>query len=184
MLVKISSFCTLHKSSVSTGFTEQIMPILRILCYNGSLVTKLYTLPTYNPSARTAYKIPLPIFVVQSLLWENICLRSRYSVTATVYLLIRGLCQAEGVIYRDIFSNGPTSYSIHNYCYAMAHGVSFRLPTSVAQAQSQIRSCENLGGQSGTGTGFLRVCRFPLHFLIPPTLPYLLTYLCTELRPS
>jgi hypothetical protein len=33
-----SSFCTTHKSSVSTGFTEQIMPILRILCYNGSLV--------------------------------------------------------------------------------------------------------------------------------------------------
>jgi hypothetical protein len=39
MLLKISSFCTTHKSSVSTGFTEQIMPILRILCYNGSLFT-------------------------------------------------------------------------------------------------------------------------------------------------
>jgi hypothetical protein len=32
-------FYTTHKSSVSTGFTEQFMPILRILCYNGSLVT-------------------------------------------------------------------------------------------------------------------------------------------------
>jgi hypothetical protein len=40
MLLKMSSFCTIHKSSVSTGFTEQIMPILRILCYNGSLVTR------------------------------------------------------------------------------------------------------------------------------------------------
>jgi hypothetical protein len=39
MLLKFSSFCTIHKSSVSTGVTEQIMPILRILCYNGSLVT-------------------------------------------------------------------------------------------------------------------------------------------------
>jgi hypothetical protein len=39
MLWKISSFCTTHKSSVRKGFTEQIMPILRILCYNGSLVT-------------------------------------------------------------------------------------------------------------------------------------------------
>jgi hypothetical protein len=39
MLLKICSFCTTHKSSVSTGFREQIMPILRILCYNGSLVT-------------------------------------------------------------------------------------------------------------------------------------------------
>jgi hypothetical protein len=43
MLLKISSLCTTHKSSVSTGFTEQIMPILRILCYNGSLM---------NPSQR------------------------------------------------------------------------------------------------------------------------------------
>jgi hypothetical protein len=39
MLLKITSFCTLHKSLVSTGFTEQIIPILRILYYNGSLVT-------------------------------------------------------------------------------------------------------------------------------------------------
>jgi hypothetical protein len=39
MLLKSSSFSTIRKSSVSTGFTEQIMPILRILCYNGSLVT-------------------------------------------------------------------------------------------------------------------------------------------------
>jgi hypothetical protein len=35
----MSSFHATHNSSVSTGFTEQIMPILRILCYNGSLVT-------------------------------------------------------------------------------------------------------------------------------------------------
>jgi hypothetical protein len=33
------SFCSTHTSSVSTGFEEQIMPILHILCYNGSLVT-------------------------------------------------------------------------------------------------------------------------------------------------
>jgi hypothetical protein len=34
-----SSSCTTHKSSVSTGFIQQSMPSLRILCYNGSLVT-------------------------------------------------------------------------------------------------------------------------------------------------
>jgi hypothetical protein len=28
-----------YKSCVSTGFAKQIMSILRILCYNGSLVT-------------------------------------------------------------------------------------------------------------------------------------------------
>jgi hypothetical protein len=31
-----SSFCTIYKSFVSTGFAEQIMSILRILCYNGN----------------------------------------------------------------------------------------------------------------------------------------------------
>jgi hypothetical protein len=29
----------MYKSSVNTGFEKQIMPVLRILCYNGSLVT-------------------------------------------------------------------------------------------------------------------------------------------------
>jgi hypothetical protein len=32
-------FCTIYKSSVSTGFAKQIMLILRVLCYNGRLVT-------------------------------------------------------------------------------------------------------------------------------------------------
>jgi hypothetical protein len=35
----MSSFYTTHNSSVSTGFTEKIMSILRILCYNKSLAT-------------------------------------------------------------------------------------------------------------------------------------------------
>jgi hypothetical protein len=29
----------MYKSPVSTGFAKQIMPFLRTLCYNGSLVT-------------------------------------------------------------------------------------------------------------------------------------------------
>jgi hypothetical protein len=37
--IENSSFCIIYKSSVSTGFAEQIMPILHILFYNGSLVT-------------------------------------------------------------------------------------------------------------------------------------------------
>jgi hypothetical protein len=32
-------------------------------------------------------------------------------------------------------------------------------------------SCGICGGQSGTGAGFLRVLRFPLPILIPPTAP-------------
>jgi hypothetical protein len=68
MLLNISSFYTTHKSSVSTGFTEQIMPILRILCYNGSLDTwtvvglttaNCYIAPLYgteaDPTENTAF---------------------------------------------------------------------------------------------------------------------------------
>jgi hypothetical protein len=36
--IEISSFCTIYKASVSTGFAKQIMPILRNLFCNGSLV--------------------------------------------------------------------------------------------------------------------------------------------------
>jgi hypothetical protein len=39
MLLNNYSLCTMHKSSVNIGFAENIMTILRILCYNGSLVT-------------------------------------------------------------------------------------------------------------------------------------------------
>jgi hypothetical protein len=37
-VIENSSLCIIYKSSVSTAFVKQIMPILHILCYNGSLV--------------------------------------------------------------------------------------------------------------------------------------------------
>jgi hypothetical protein len=44
--------------------------------------------PGYNISARTAQKTPFLVFVVQSLSWEHVCLRSRFLAMAVVYLLI------------------------------------------------------------------------------------------------
>jgi hypothetical protein len=52
---------------------------------------------------------------------------------------------------------------------AIVQAVSHRLPTAAARFRALVRSC---GGQSGTGTGFLRVLRFPLPILIPPTAPH------------
>jgi hypothetical protein len=49
---------------------------------------------------------------------------------------------------------------------------SCRLPTSVAQFRSQVRSCGIYCGQSGTGEGVLRVLRFPLPIHILPTVSY------------
>jgi hypothetical protein len=54
---------------------------------------------------------------------------------------------------------------------AITQEVSRRLPTAAARVRSQFRSCGIFGEQSGTGTGFLRVLRFTLPILIPPTAP-------------
>jgi hypothetical protein len=55
---------------------------------------------------------------------------------------------------------------------AVAQAVSRRLPTAAARVRAQVRSCGACSGQSDTGEGFLRVLRFPLPILIPPTAPH------------
>jgi hypothetical protein len=51
-----------------------------------------------------------------------------------------------------------------------SHTVQSRLFTAAVWVRSHVRSCEISGGQSGTEVGFLRVLRFPLPILIPPTI--------------
>jgi hypothetical protein len=58
--------------------------------------------------------------------------------------------------------NTSNSATVH----AVAQAVSRRLPTAAAW----VVSCEILGGQSGTGAGFLRALRLPLRS-IPPIAP-------------
>jgi hypothetical protein len=55
---------------------------------------------------------------------------------------------------------------------AIAQGISRRLPTAAGRARSHVRSFGICGGQVGTGAVFLRVLRFPLPILIPPTVPH------------
>jgi hypothetical protein len=54
---------------------------------------------------------------------------------------------------------------------AIPQAVSIRLPTATAPVQPRARSSGICGGQSDTGAGYLRVLRFPLPILIPPTAP-------------
>jgi hypothetical protein len=63
------------------------------------------------------------------------------------------------------------STSFCTYCNgrAKAQAVSLWLPTAAARVPARVWSCGIYGGQSGAGTGFLRVLRFSLPILIPPT---------------
>jgi hypothetical protein len=70
----------------------------------------------------------------------------------------------------------PQNSILYSYCCdegsSIAQAVSRRLPTAAARVRSKFRSCGISGGLSGTGAGFLRVLRFPLPILIPPTAPH------------
>jgi hypothetical protein len=55
---------------------------------------------------------------------------------------------------------------------AIAQALSRRLSTATARVRAQVRSCAIFGEQTGTGTAFLLVLRFPLPVLIPPTAQY------------
>jgi hypothetical protein len=55
---------------------------------------------------------------------------------------------------------------------AIAQAVSHWLPTVATRVRAQVSSCGICGAQSGTGAGFLRVLRFPLSIIIPPTAPH------------
>jgi hypothetical protein len=52
---------------------------------------------------------------------------------------------------------------------AITQAVSRRLLIDAARVRAQIRSCGICGAQSDAGTGFLRLLRFPLPIIIPPT---------------
>jgi hypothetical protein len=63
----------------------------------------------------------------------------------------------------EIHSRWVSSWPRHS------SGLSRRLPTAAARVRTQVRQRGICGGLSGNGTGFLRVLRFPLPILIPPT---------------
>jgi hypothetical protein len=54
---------------------------------------------------------------------------------------------------------------------AIAQAISLGFPTAAAWVQARVRSCGICGEQNGIGASFLRVLRFLLPILIPPTTP-------------
>jgi hypothetical protein len=66
----------------------------------------------------------------------------------------------------------PVSNYLVYLVRAVAQAVSRRLPTAEVRVRGQVKSIGICGAQSGTGAGFLRILRFPLQILIPPTTPH------------
>jgi hypothetical protein len=62
-------------------------------------------------------------------------------------------------------------YVIQRDGRAIAQAVSRWLSTAAARVRARVWSCGICGGQSGAGAGFLRVLRFPLSIIIPPSAP-------------
>jgi hypothetical protein len=79
----------------------------------------------------------------------------------------------QGQAHRSV---GNMAYYIALSCYAESDTNNCDNGLAVAQAaarvRSQVKSCGVCGGQSGPGVGFLRVPRFALPILIPPTAPH------------
>jgi hypothetical protein len=109
MLLKMSSFCTTHKSSVSTGFTEQIMPILRIVCYNGSLVTwnsdLILFCTTYIASWRT-YRKHIDFLAVDVYRCPEFA--STAPLPSNGYSIVERLCH--GNVFADTFPASGSTY--------------------------------------------------------------------------
>jgi hypothetical protein len=109
--VHFKHFCTTHKSSVNTGFTEQIMLILRILCYNGSLVTwtvAILTTAKFKPLifsvsgfalSYTADMFILMILYDLCLLPAQFCYIIVYIRKVKSYVQIADRCLAMDVLY-------------------------------------------------------------------------------------
>jgi hypothetical protein len=70
-------------------------------------------------------------------------------------------------ICADCYRSSQTTPFLSSFSYVKTNGdvaqaISRRLAIAAAQVRARLKSCGIYGGQSGTGTCFLRVLRFPL----------------------
>jgi hypothetical protein len=93
MLLKIIPFA-MYESPVTPGFAEHILPILRILCYNGSLVTELWfpSSPFTSPLCKDQIEKFVPsnsyfvayVFVAGGTFLRSRCLAMDFYYSSTI----------------------------------------------------------------------------------------------------
>jgi hypothetical protein len=81
----------------------------------------------------------------------------------------------------DVYEKLSCSLNFHLNWKTINQAVSRRLLTGVVRVRSQGNWCGIYGGQSDTLTGFIRVFRFHISILIPPTAPYSLIVVLSTL---
>jgi hypothetical protein len=83
------------------------------------------------------------------------------SFAFTVFVVVRRSLWWDGtyICYRQKYTSRPIQYLLGR---AMAQAVSRRSLTVEARVRARVNPCGICGGQSGTGTGFLRVLWFSL----------------------
>jgi hypothetical protein len=116
---------------------------------------------------RTRKRVGRFLFLVRStLLCFNSILFNKYSKMVT------------GVVQDSIFWFSFLCFLLtklincYSYGRAIAQAVSRRFPTAAARVRAQVRSCGICSEKSGTGAILLRILRFPLPVLIPPSAPH------------
>jgi hypothetical protein len=126
MLLKISFVCTIHKSSVSTGFTEQIMPILRILRHNGSLLTWTVvglTTAKFKPLIFSKSQWVSKLYDDRRSVGQSILVWSTHLGLTTKFLLLSGNCGFVDVgrpLWREdgsVFYYVQCTICLHFTCY-------------------------------------------------------------------
>jgi hypothetical protein len=86
---------------------------------------------------------------------------------------MRPMCPTKSPVWREFGAHRTLKYSDCLMGCALAQTVSRRLPIAAAWFRSQVRSYGIIDGERGTGAGFLRILRFSLPILTPPTAPHL-----------
>jgi hypothetical protein len=136
------SYCTYKVFSVCYVSTSRcvVSDLLPCSCsYRLATVSQLThcsNCPTYNISARNAQKTPFLCFCLQ-LSCKHACLRSRYSVTAVLFLLISLSLSSNASTCHNIFScqSGYRRVCIGNRIYwtLLTHNSRLHLQITIAQ---------------------------------------------------